>query len=195
MSNDDLEFGPEESLADMQDPVQCKPGTYHMSVVDIREVETDGIVWMRELKFQIWDGTVPGQSGKTVRAKFLTPQDTHKDGGATAKKFQKVLALALGYVAPTFTGRKSLEWGQLVDLQLIAKVKSVPWDKGQGSSMEIDGTQMWHIDHPEVAAVPKSASLLANCLGCRWTPADIAAATVKHEKVAVPASRPVEADL
>ncbi len=182
-----LDFEDGVSMADQREPDRMKAGTFHLACVDMEPLTTEqtGEEFGFRLMLAVGDGNVSGQVGKSFWQKFFYPAPSHKDGGKFCNKALAMLVQAMGLIAPGTAGKNQVDFGQLVDMQMVAKVKERKFKDeagNEGATIEIDGLNMWHIDDPEVATIPKGEQFLANCCGIRWTPDMIATATTKHEK-------------
>lgn len=185
MSSVTLDFNEQETLGDIREPAFLKPGRYHVVVTEVTDIvndqtqETVGF----ELKLQVADGTVADQKLKSFKQKYYLPSSSHKDGGVFASKQLKALCLVSGLVSPTATNRAQIDFAQLTDLQFICDVKERKFkdrDGNEGKTIEIAGLNMWHVDEPEVANVPKNPTLIEVHAGHRWTPEMIAKAQSTH---------------
>jgi hypothetical protein len=152
-----------------------KPGTYHLKIEEVDEnpqtvdkkpaggfdvvfsaLEGEGDDLHSDGKFT--------ETSKTFNMRFQPPKLTHKDGGDFMRRRQTKFAVAAG-VMPEKTARQSgqkvtVDLQQAVGRQVIAKVKAgKPNDKGQ-VYLEIDSASIWHVDDPEVAAIPKNQTAI-----------------------------------
>jgi hypothetical protein len=177
MAKEELDFEENESEKDLGGRNEPTEGTYHLCVLDVDEdpADYDGF----KIQLQVLAGTVENQAGRSYWQGVNAPEDTHKDGGKFAKDVRKKLALVLGLVGQGVFGKKaSVDWAEARGRQMVAKLKVRKWTSSKGTtgeSPEIDGLNMWRVDHPEVAAVPKDAEAMA-LLGISVPPAGAAGA-------------------
>ncbi len=188
-----LDFEDGVSVADMREPEFLKPGTYHVIITNVEPLTSENQMdpYGFAIKMQVADGTVAGQTGKSLQARFNYPLASHKDGGKFCGRMLRVLFVATGLVKPNATGRLNAEPGQLMDMQFVVATKARKYKDNEGNereTIEVDGLKMFHIDEPDVANVPKNKQLVDACVGLRWTPDLIAAATTKHDGAAASAA-------
>lgn len=149
-----------------------QPGTYHVIVKDVDE-DSDEAQEKQQIRidFELLNGTVPGQTGKTHRDYF----------SRKGKGFERVKALAmtLGLLRPG--ERKQVSFKDAIGRQLI-----VCWEthEYQGKkNVQIPWAGFWSVDDPSQAGIPMDKEMLAAAKGGAapvvGTPAQATKATAK----------------
>lgn len=142
------------------------PGVYHVVIEEFQRpvVKKDGsLVASADFRvgLQILSGTVGGQENKRFDETFYTPMPSHKDGGKSAKRRIDRFLLAIGAIKPEDRGKKvTIPWGDLAGRQFVCTcVLSEPNAEGK-QYLGINFADIYHVDDPEVATVPKDAEAL-----------------------------------
>lgn len=125
-----------------------KPGKYHVIVNDVDDSQSkfDAII----VDFQVLDGTVPGQDGKTKRVFFNVDNDR---GMERLTRF----AMAAGLVAPN--EKREVHFSDAVNRQLIVEFSTYVPKEGKNKGQPQLGLAfggIWPLDHPDVSDVPRA---------------------------------------
>src|SRR5574343_354963 len=164
MEMDFSDYGSEEEMDSGGYP---KSGQYHAAVLDVDD-DPEGIEAIK-VEFEVLAGTVPHQDGKQFTETFWRPNANHKDGGKfAAKKIYRFLK-AVGLADEKALGRKvSIDWQAAKGMQLVVAVEEYERKgadkKGNQRTYkgaQIEGLNIYPVDDPEVAAVPKDETALA----------------------------------
>jgi hypothetical protein len=143
-----------------------QPGTYHLNIVDVDESPTnkDGRL-IDNAAFRIactvGDGTVRDQTDKTIDICFFHPKSTDKNGGAMAKKKLDRFFLAVGLLTEKQIRDKeqvSIDLQEANGRQFVAKLDK---EKEDAKFLSLSFADIFHVDDPAVAAVPKYKGLLS----------------------------------
>ncbi|TWT65645.1 DUF669 domain-containing protein [Crateriforma conspicua] len=149
-----------------------EPGTYHVVVTETKEGESskgkpiDGVT----VAVEILAGTVDGQQGKSHTESFFAPdlsQDESKQNNA--KRKLAALFIAGGVMQPEQLGKPAkIEVGQMNGRQMVMKLeRRMDKDEKTGkwnvptNYVQVAYSDIFHVDDPEVSAVPKNAEALA----------------------------------
>lgn len=145
-------------------------GTYHVVVNDVREGESrngkaiDGLT----VTFEVFDGTVKGQGGKTHTESFFVPtlQDDEKKAGMKLRKLT-ALAIAGNVMQPSQLGAElDIPFASMVGSQMVVKFDHQMEMDGDGKYtipskyLQVSYSDMYHVDDPDVSGVPKSADAI-----------------------------------
>jgi len=175
-----------------------EPGSYHLVVTDVTEHPTkkDGSLIdnaMFKASLSVLDGTTPHQSDKSTDLIFFHPKPDATEGGKKlAKKKLDRFFLSTGLAT-----REQLEKGDQLDIsldncvgrQIVAKFEMS--DYGDKPQLQLSYAEIYHVDDPEVKAVPKKADALKLIeAALRWPGGRPAAKaeTLKKEAVKSPAT-------
>lgn len=140
-----------------------KPGTFHLilSVVDPEPVTKDGKP-MEGLKVNgsILDGTEPSEVGKEFEFMLWAPKASDKNNGEMAKRKLTRFSYATGFIASHAPGQKVvIDCEACEGRQIVAKFSEE--DKDGKKRVQLHYSDIFHVDDPAVADVPKSADALA----------------------------------
>lgn len=152
---------------DGQSNFLAEPGTYHVVVTAVDESPTakngtliDGF----RVDFAVLDGTVAGQKDKQFDLLFFKPKLTDKNGGEFAKRKQARFALATGILPRAEPGKRvTVDLQQAAGRQLVVEVEhQKDQQTGQPTKfIQLAWANLWHVDDPACAKVPKDAIALA----------------------------------
>jgi hypothetical protein len=138
------------------------PGIYHVVVKttdDSRtKVKTASGVAGTKVELEVLAGTVPGQEGREIEHVFWLDEN----GNETEKHVR--FCMALGLIQPGTTRDFDFD-SEAPGRQCVVRLEEV---EGKGKSagkkfLQIGnfGLDVWSVNHPEVATVPKNAQALA----------------------------------
>jgi len=153
------------------------PGTYHLVINDVREGESakgspiDGLT----ITVEVMDGTVKGQAGKTRSESLFLPslkdlEKEEKNNGAPCMARKKLAALfiATNAMKPEQLGKPvNVDTAAMVGQQCVIKFDQQMEMGGDGKFnvptqyIQISYSDIFHVDDPDVAAVPKNAEALS----------------------------------
>lgn len=133
------------------------PGQYHLVIVEVDgepKKENGDPIDAGKVKFQVLNGTVKGQEGRTFWDTFWTPR--LNDEKKLPAQRQSNLVVAAG-LFPESARRTSVEWEweQLVGKQLCAAV-----DLRDNKYPQIAWQNMWHVTHKDAIHIPKDGKAL-----------------------------------
>jgi|AGTN01.2.fsa_nt_gi hypothetical protein len=160
-------------------------GTYHLIVTNVDDScdKVDGL----KLTMQCLSGTNAEGFDKVFTDTLFFPKADAKDGGKFATKRLARLLLASGAITEAQLGSDlDVDWQWLAGRQFIAKVSNRTYQDKNGNdrtSAELDGMGIWHLEDPEVAAIPKNNAMAETFLkhgaapATAGTPATSGAAT------------------
>lgn len=143
-----------------------EPGTYHLMITDVDEQPTnkDGALIDNaafRVNFSVCDGTVPGQVDKAIDITFFRPKPTDKNEGAFAKKKIDRFLVAVGLLTEQQVIDKwkgKIELQESVGRQLVAKLDK---EKEDSKFLSLSFADIFHVDDPAVATIPRSKDHLA----------------------------------
>lgn len=136
------------------------PGTYHLCVTEgiegmARQTAIDGF----SLECDVLGGTVEGCEGKKTSLTFFSPKP---DGKPMGRKKIGALLTAVNAMDPNDLGRSvNVEIEDLAGEQFVVTLaqQMKPDDNGnytiKTKFLEVNYADVYHVDDPEVAAVPK----------------------------------------
>lgn len=149
-----------------------EPGTYHVCVTDVMEGESskgkpiDGVT----IAMDILSGTTPGQEGKSHTESYFSPDMSQEEKRQeAAKRKLAALFIAGGVLQPAQLGRPAkIEVADMVGRQFVIKLER-RMDKDEATGkwdvptkyVQTAYSDIFHIDDPEVAAVPKNEDALS----------------------------------
>lgn len=138
------------------------PGRYHLIVDYAEENPTDRNGQPRpdvmyEVGFKIVGAANPAHVDKKIdQISFFAPKGTEKDGGVFIRKKSDRFLLAVNLLQPDDIGKsKSINLAQAAGQQLCAEFALS--EKGY---MQIAFANIYHVDDPEAADIPKNEKLL-----------------------------------
>lgn len=140
-----------------------EPGWYHFSVLEVDEAPKSNAGQLLDafhVDCDVLAGDPKGQEKKSCGMTFWNPRLTDKNNGEMAKKKQARFLLATGALNPAAAkpGEKvAVDISQAKYRQFVAQVEK---DK-EGKYMQLYYAEVYHVDDPAVAKVPKSAAALA----------------------------------
>lgn len=143
----------------------AEPGTYHFAVLAVDEQPTskDG----RPLDgFKVhccaMDGTTAGQQKREIELMFFAPKMSDKNNGEFAKRKMARFAAACGILpAATPGARVSVDLQQAAGRQFVAEVERGTDAAGNPTKfLQLAWANIYHVDDPAVAQVPKDAAAL-----------------------------------
>ncbi len=145
-----------------------EPGTYHCSIIAVDEAPVsksnmaiDGF----NVAFSVLDGTVRNKDGCTEVGKefdltFFNGKYSDKDQGRFAKQKQAAFIIAAGLASEADLGKKGLQLN-LRDAEQRQVVITVEKDDKNPKFLRLSYCNVFAVDHPKVAAVPKNVKALA----------------------------------
>lgn len=138
------------------------PGRYHLIVDYAEENPTDRNHQPRpdvmyEVGFKIVGAANPDHVGKKIdQISFFAPKGTEKDGGVFIRKKSDRFLLAVNLLKPDDVGKKvSINVAQAAGQQLCAE-----FELSAKGYMQIAFANIYHVDDPEAADIPKNEKLL-----------------------------------
>lgn len=142
------------------------PGTYHLIITDLDEQPTnkDGQLIDNaafRVNCSVCDGTVAGQRDKTTDITFFRPKPTDKNEGAMAKKKIGRFLVSVGLATEEQIINKEKITPDLQDAvgrQFIAKLDK---EKEDSKFLSLSFADIYHVDDPAVAQIPRSKEHLA----------------------------------
>lgn len=139
-----------------------KPGTFHIIVTnaDPDPVTRDGKP-MEGLKIEgeILDGTEPSEKGKAVEFMLWAPKPTDKNNGEMAKRKLTRFSYAMGFIQSFAPGQRvEIDCEACEGRQMVAKFSEQERDGKK--RIELHFSDIFHVDDPSVAEVPKAAQAL-----------------------------------
>jgi len=141
-----------------------KAGTFHLilSTVDPEPTTKDGkpIDGLR-VSGEVLDGTETSEVGKEFEFILWPPKPTDKNGGEMAKRKLTRFSYATGFIASHAPGQKVvIDCEACEGRQIIAKFSETTKEDGK-KRLELNYSDIYHVDDPAVAEVPKSADAIA----------------------------------
>lgn len=137
-----------------------EPGWYHFSAVEIDEAPEKLDIGTFKVSAEVLAGTVDGQEGKVCNLTFFAPKLTQKNNGEFAKKKRALFADAVGILPKAAPGEKiKVDLQKAQYRQFVAQVSFDEKDADK-KYLELHFAEIYHVDDPAVAKVPKSASAL-----------------------------------
>jgi hypothetical protein len=152
------------------------PGTYHVVINEVREGESaqgkpiDGLT----ITVEVMDGTTKGMSGKTRSESLFVPslkdQEKEQQTGQPSMPRKKLAALfiAANAMQPDQLGKPvDVDTAAMVGQQCVIKFEHQMEKDGEGKYtvptqyIQISYSDIFHVDDPDVKAVPKSADALS----------------------------------
>mgnify|MGYP001583356356 FL=1 len=133
------------------------PGTYHFGILklDTDPHDKDGtMIDGISVSLEVLAGTVPGTNGKKLDLTFFNGKLSNKDKGLFARKKQACLFVACNLMHESQFGKGGVSIddtkakGQMI---VMTVVKRKDKDGNDGKYLDMNFTDCWHIDHPEVA--------------------------------------------
>jgi hypothetical protein len=186
------EFELEENYDDPTSKWLSMEGTYHLYINKYMENVTnkDGEPMNCFcIEVEAMDGTARQdgkflQAGRTKELNFFWPgDDTSDKGRAMMMKKISRLYLATGLVPPGTKGKVSVDREDMQGRQFIAKLVYEDDEAKSKGWLQISYADVYHVDDPEVATIPKQAELLAEIpKELRWTDADKKSSKPKKDK-------------
>lgn len=142
-----------------------EPGTYHLAVlaVDERPASKDGRPLDGfKVHVCVLDGTTAGQQKKEMELMFFAPKMSDKNGGDFAKRKMARFAAACGILPVAAPGQRvTVDLQQAAGRQLVAEVERQTDTAGNATKfLQLAWANIWHVDDPAVAQVPKDAAAL-----------------------------------
>lgn len=180
---EELDLSTEEEMKGKR----IEPGWYHFAVVDnARNKDNNAML----VTVEVLAGNVADQQGRRLQSFFNDPSPTHKDGGTFAKALRTKLLLALGIITPDLLGKRaSIDWAKTVGRQFIGLV-ALEKGKDDKDYPKLQQGEMYRVDDPTMAHVPKDQAALSLISGMTPAPASQPAA---QPAAAAPAAAPVSA--
>lgn len=135
-----------------------EPGTYHFGVLklDTSPHDKDGTMLDGiSVSLEVLAGTVPGTNGKKLDLLFFNGKLSNKDQGVFARKKQAVLFVACNLMHESQFGKGGVSIddtkakGQMIVMTVVKRQKDK--DGNESKYLDMNFTDCWHIDHPEVA--------------------------------------------
>lgn len=141
-----------------------EPGTYHMVttklVIEPLDENDEPTNTFMDLQCQVVAGTVEGQVGKTLKLKYFRIKDDATEQGRAFRQRQLDRTwLALNVITPKQLDQDidiDPEWVSGHAMQFVVHLKRSKDPK----YLELDGTDIWHVDDPACATVPKDPDAL-----------------------------------
>jgi hypothetical protein len=152
------------------------PGTYHVVINEVREGESaqgkpiDGLT----ITVEVMDGTTKGMSGKTRSESLFVPslkdQEKEQQTGQPSMPRKKLAAMfiAANAMQPDQLGKPvDVDTAAMVGQQCVIKFEHQMEKDGEGKYtvptqyIQISYSDIFHVDDPDVKAVPKSADALS----------------------------------
>ncbi len=136
-----------------------KPGWYHFLVNEVDEQplnKSNGVLDGIRPVLTCLGGTEASQEKRTFDPLLFNPAESHKDGGEFATRVHLRLADACNFPLPAAGEDVEIDWTKAKGNQIVACVKPGKDPK----FLEIDGAHIYHVDDPEVAAIPKNEKML-----------------------------------
>jgi hypothetical protein len=143
----------------------AEPGTYHFAVlaVDERPTNRDGKP-LDGFKAHVCvlDGTTAGQAKKEMELMFFAPKLTDKNNGEFSKRKMARFAMACGILPQAAPGQRvTVDLQQAAGRQFVAEVeRQTNQDGTVGKFLQLAWANIYHVDDPTVASVPKDAAAL-----------------------------------
>lgn len=160
-----FEFDAPEKL-DPDSNFLTEPGTYHFAVLRVDEQPTnkdgrpiDGF----RVHCCALDGTSPGQQKKEIELMFFAPKMSDKNNGEFAKRKIARFAIATGIMPEATPGQRvTIDLQQAAGRQFAAEVEHGTTQDGEKTKfLQLAWANVWHVDDPAVAKVPKDKAALA----------------------------------
>ena len=142
-----------------------KEGTYHLTITSVDEppIYSNGekliASAMFRLNFLIHAGTVDGMKDKICNEMFFEPkEDNEKKKAFVIKKMDKLLVATSMMSEEEVESQAEVEfsWQALRGRQMVVK-----FAKGKDDYINMNFTDMWHVDDPKVKSVPKDQGALS----------------------------------
>lgn len=159
-----FEFDTPEKM-DSDSTFLTEPGTYHFAVLAVDERPTnkagaplDGF----RVHCCALDGTATGQAKKEIELLFFAPKPTEKNGGEFSKRKIARFAMATGILPQAAPGQRvSIDLQAAAGRQFVAEVERQKDQQGNETKfLQLAWANIWHVDDPAVASVPKDATAL-----------------------------------
>lgn len=164
----ELETSTSEEMASGGGTYLETPGKYHFTVNEVLEdVSSKGkAIDGFTLKLEVLAGTVQGQEGKLLDLTFFKPStDASKEkANFWARKKNTAFAIATNLIDPNNLGKSvDIDLQKAVGQQVVAEL--VPQEDADGNKsdkfLQLHFANLYHVDDPEAAQVPKSQEALS----------------------------------
>ena len=133
------------------------PGTYHFGILklDTDPHDKDGtMIDGISVSLEVLAGTVPGTNGKKLDLTFFNGKLSNKDKGLFARKKQACLFVACNLMHESQFGKGGVSIDDTKakeQMIVMTVVKRKDKDGNDSKYLDMNFTDCWHIDHPEVA--------------------------------------------
>lgn len=140
-----------------------EPGTYHCAVSQVLEGAgpKGGIIDGFTVGLDVLTGTVAGQEGKVINMTLFNPRlDQTDKGKAMARQKQGAFLIAANVVDPAQRGQRvQVDLQKAVGQQIVCKFAKDEREGG-GDYLQLSYADIWHVDDPRCANVPKRADAI-----------------------------------
>jgi len=141
-----------------------EPGTYHCAVTQVLEGTgpKGGIIDGFTVGLDVLAGTTNGQEGKVINVTLFNPRlDQSENGKAMARRKQGAFLIASNVVNPASSGQRvTVDLQKAVGQQIVAKFAKDEREGG-GDYLQLSYADIWHVDDPHCANVPKRDDAIA----------------------------------
>lgn len=138
-----------------------KAGDYHMVIEDISEpaVKQDGSLIQNSLfgvTAKVFATNAAGQEDKEWRGVWFNPNLQAKDGGKFDRKKVDRFLLAVGLINPSDKGIEAdLDLSDAIGRQFLIRLEENQTKEGK-TVLQMKFADIYHVDDPEAADIPKS---------------------------------------
>lgn len=138
-----------------------KAGDYHMVIEDISEpaVKPDGSLIQNSLfgvTAKVFATNAAGQEDKEWRGVWFNPNLQAKDGGKFDRKKVDRFLLAVGLINPSDKGIEAeIDLGDAIGRQFLIRLEENQTKEGK-TVLQMKFADIYHVDDPEAADIPKS---------------------------------------
>jgi len=141
-----------------------EPGTYHCAVTQVLEGTgpKGGIIDGFTVGLDVLAGTTNGQEGKVINVTLFNPRlDQSENGKAMARRKQGAFLIAANVVNPATRGQRvTVDLQKAVGQQIVCKFAKDEREGG-GDYLQLSYADIWHVDDPHCANVPKREDAIA----------------------------------
>lgn len=141
------------------------PCTVHAVVVEVKESQgpKGGVIDGNTFVLHVLAATDPNQVGRQHTECMFNPNLSNKDGGMFTRKQLAAFYIACNLVDPSQRGKRvALDVTKAQDQQMILKLSRDDYNSNKKGYdiYSLDGLQVFHVDDPRVASIPKDADAI-----------------------------------
>ena len=148
------------------------PGTYHMTILDVKTEDKDGaMIEGFRVDMAVLDGTQKDQRDKKFSATLFNGKSSQKDGGRFARQRQAAMFVASGIIGPEHIPMllekklRGIDLPKMKGRQLVVTLGEQEYNDKKTNekkkSLNILGQSIFHVDDPNAAAFPKDMKAIS----------------------------------